>query len=108
MSITTKFAAVAAVLAIAAAPQVASAKHAVVRHSTQWSLEQATNHHTFRVPFDARASAGRDTHYRTLRGAAGAEGAYGASGGSIPGEMNPDRVFPNQQGGLPESTPNGY
>jgi len=108
MSITTKFAAVAAVLAIVAAPQVASAKRAVVHHSTHWGVEQATNGHTLRVPLDARASAGRVTRYRTSRGAVGAEGPYGASGGSIPYEVNPDRVFPNQQGGLPESTPNGY
>jgi len=100
MSITTKFAAVAAVLAIVAAPQVASAKRATVHHSTHLS--------TLHVPLDARASAGRIIHYRTSRGAVGAESPYGAGGGSIPYEVNPDRVFPNQQGGLPESTPNGY
>ena len=99
MSNKITFAAVAALLAVSSVQGTASAQSYTTQHkSAHRSVE--------RVPLDARASAGRVIPSRASRDAF--EGAYGASGGTISGKVNPDRVFPNQMGGLPASTPNGY
>jgi|HubBroStandDraft_2_1064218.scaffolds.fasta_scaffold2120567_1 hypothetical protein len=106
MSTKINIAVVATVLALVAAPQLASAQQAIFLPDTQWSANQTVRE--LGVPHDARAQAGVSTHrrasqdrsYRALSGAYGAAPGYSTQGrvyapdGYVPGNsfsgVNPD------------------
>jgi hypothetical protein len=61
MSTRINTAIVAAVITLAAAPQLASAQQGIFLPSTQWNTD---HRQPLNVPSDARASAGRVTQHR--------------------------------------------
>jgi len=94
MSTKINIAVVATVLALVAAPQLASAQQAIFLPDTQWNANQTVR--GLDVPRDARAQADVSTHRRAShdRTYRALSGAYGAA----PGYSTQERVY----------APNGY
>lgn len=90
MSTKINIAVVATVLALVAAPQLASAQQAIFLPDTQWNANQTVRE--LGVPHDVRAQAGVSTHRRASQDRSSYR-AFGGAYGAAPGYSSQERVY---------------